>query len=192
MIGNKKEIMPLLNLLEVPISGGEIITNQLEPLCTPGKDNSSLPLPGGGGWGVVGGRMGVGWVGGWGGVGVGWLGGLGWVGVGWVGWGLGGWVGGGVRGWVGVGVAWGGRWAGGGVGVGVGVGMRALIRYRLVSTICQHNTIEGRYNPVQFITILFKVLRWQKQNLILTSNSQHTPHTSSSRASYGLWYFLWF
>ena len=34
------------------------------------------------------------------------------------------------------------------------------------------NTIECRYNAVQFITILYMVLRWQEQKLSRSSNSQ--------------------
>ena len=45
-------------------------------------------------------------------------------------------------------------------------------------------TAKCHYNAVQLITILFTVLWWQ-QNLNQTSNSQQTPHTSPSRASYG-------
>ena len=47
-------------------------------------------------------------------------------------------------------------------------------------------TVEGRCNAIQLITILFMALRWQEQNLNQTSNSQQTPHTSPSRASYGV------
>ena len=47
-------------------------------------------------------------------------------------------------------------------------------------------TVECRYNAVQFITILPPALRWQEQNVNQTSKSQHTPHTSPSRASYGV------
>ena len=43
-----------------------------------------------------------------------------------------------------------------------------------------------RYNAVQFITILHRILQWQQQNIYHISNSQQTPHTSPSRASYGV------
>ena len=49
------------------------------------------------------------------------------------------------------------------------------------------DTVETRYNAVQFITIYtisFMALLWQEQNLNQTSNSQHTPHTSPFRTSY--------
>ena len=45
-------------------------------------------------------------------------------------------------------------------------------------------TAKCSYNAVQFITILFDTAIWQQQNLSQTSNSQQTPHTSPSRASY--------
>ena len=47
------------------------------------------------------------------------------------------------------------------------------------------HTVECRYNAVQFITLLTTALRRQQQNLNQTSNSQQTPHTSPSWASYG-------
>ena len=47
-------------------------------------------------------------------------------------------------------------------------------------------TVQCRYNTVQFITILLTALLWQQQNLNMTSNSQQIPHTSPSRASYGV------
>ena len=48
-------------------------------------------------------------------------------------------------------------------------------------------TVECRYNVVQFITILPSALWWQQQNVNQTPNSrQQTPHTSPSRASYGV------
>ena len=46
--------------------------------------------------------------------------------------------------------------------------------------------VECRYNMAQFITILYMALRWQQQKVNQTSNSQQTPHTSPSRASYGV------
>ena len=48
------------------------------------------------------------------------------------------------------------------------------------------NTVECRYNPVQFITILPLALRWQQQNVNQTSNSQQTPHNLPSWVSYGV------
>ena len=47
-------------------------------------------------------------------------------------------------------------------------------------------TVKCRYNAVQFIKILPSTLRWQWQNVNQTSNLQQTPHTSPSRASYGV------
>ena len=47
-------------------------------------------------------------------------------------------------------------------------------------------TVECRYNAVQFITLLATALYRQQQNLSQTSNSPKTPHTSPSRASYGV------
>ena len=47
-------------------------------------------------------------------------------------------------------------------------------------------TAECRYNAVQFITILHNALRWQQLNVNQTSNSQQTPHSSPSRARYGV------
>ena len=48
------------------------------------------------------------------------------------------------------------------------------------------DTVECRCNTVQFIAISsFLALQWQQQNLNQSSNSQQTPHTSPSRASYG-------
>ena len=46
--------------------------------------------------------------------------------------------------------------------------------------------IQCHYNAVQFIMILQTVLQWQQQNVNQTLNSQQTPHTSPSRASYGV------
>ena len=48
------------------------------------------------------------------------------------------------------------------------------------------NTIDCRYNAVQFITILHPMLQWQQQNTNQIPNSQQTPHYSPSRASYGV------
>ena len=48
------------------------------------------------------------------------------------------------------------------------------------------DTVECRYNAVQFITILQTAVRWQQHNVNQISNSQQTPHTSPSRASYGV------
>ena len=45
-------------------------------------------------------------------------------------------------------------------------------------------TVKRRYNAVHFITIWHTPLRWQQQNVNQTSNSQQTPPTSPSRASY--------
>ena len=45
--------------------------------------------------------------------------------------------------------------------------------------------VECHYDSVQFIMILFIALRGQQQNLNQTS-TQQTPHTSSSRMSYGV------
>ena len=47
-------------------------------------------------------------------------------------------------------------------------------------------TVEYHHNAVQFITILHMTLWWQQQNIYHTSNSQQTPHTSPSQASYGV------
>ena len=49
-----------------------------------------------------------------------------------------------------------------------------------------HNTVECRCNAVNFITILPSALRWQQQKLNQTCNRQQTPHTSPTRASYGV------
>ena len=58
-----------------------------------------------------------------------------------------------------------------------------VVRVKLISH--QDHTVKCRYNPVQFITIWHTALRWQQQNVKQSSNSQQTPHTSPSRASYG-------
>ena len=50
----------------------------------------------------------------------------------------------------------------------------------------QSDIVECRFNAVQFITIVPMSLSWQQQNLHQISNSQHTPHTSPSQASYGV------
>ena len=47
-------------------------------------------------------------------------------------------------------------------------------------------TVECRYNAVKFVTILHSALQWQWQNVSQTLDSQNTPHTSPSRASYGV------
>ena len=47
-------------------------------------------------------------------------------------------------------------------------------------------TVECRYNAVQFITTSSSESQWQHQNENQTSESQQTPHTSPSRASYGV------
>ena len=49
------------------------------------------------------------------------------------------------------------------------------------------NTAQFHYNAVQFNMILPSGMRWQ-QNINQTSNSQQTPHTSPSWASYGMSY----
>ena len=47
-------------------------------------------------------------------------------------------------------------------------------------------TVEYHHNAVQFITILHMTLWRQQQNIYQTSNSQQTPRTSPSQASYGV------
>ena len=44
--------------------------------------------------------------------------------------------------------------------------------------------VECRYNAVQFITIIHRTPHLQQQNINQVSNSQQTPHTLPSRASY--------
>ena len=48
------------------------------------------------------------------------------------------------------------------------------------------NTVECHYNAVQYITVLHTALQWQLQNINKASNSQQTPHSSPSQASYGV------
>ena len=48
----------------------------------------------------------------------------------------------------------------------------------------QVNAAECHHNAVQFITISLTALWWQQRNFSQASNSQQTPHTSPSRASY--------
>ena len=48
------------------------------------------------------------------------------------------------------------------------------------------NTVKCHYNAIQFIMISFMAPWWEEQNLNQISNSQQTPHTSPSRASYGV------
>ena len=49
------------------------------------------------------------------------------------------------------------------------------------------DTVKCSYNKVQhIIMILHMALRWQQHNVNQTSNSQQTPYTSSSQASYGV------
>ena len=55
-----------------------------------------------------------------------------------------------------------------------------------IPTVSHLNAVECRHNVVQFITILHTALRWQQENVNQTSNSQQTPHTSPSWASYGV------
>ena len=47
-------------------------------------------------------------------------------------------------------------------------------------------TLGCRYNMVRFITVSHTALGWQRQNMYQTLTSQQTPHTSPSRASYGM------
>ena len=56
-----------------------------------------------------------------------------------------------------------------------------LVRSRNISY-----TVDGRYHDTHFFTILHTALRWQRQNVDQTLNSQLTRHTSPSRASYGV------
>ena len=49
-------------------------------------------------------------------------------------------------------------------------------------THTKKNTVECRYNAVQFIAILPLALQWQQQN----TNSQQTPENSPWQASYGV------
>ena len=46
--------------------------------------------------------------------------------------------------------------------------------------------VQCRYNAARFITILTTALLWHQHNLNQSSNSQPTPHTSPSLASYGV------
>ena len=46
-------------------------------------------------------------------------------------------------------------------------------------------TVQCHHNSVQFIAILHMALWWQQKCINETSNSQQTPHTAPSRASYG-------
>ena len=48
------------------------------------------------------------------------------------------------------------------------------------------HTLKCRDNVVRFIKISYAALQWQQQNLYQTLTSQQTPHTSPSRASYGV------
>ena len=64
-------------------------------------------------------------------------------------------------------------------------GFHMLKSYNEMTRHVKHNAVEYRYNVVRFTTILFKVQWWQQLNLNQTSNSQHTPHSSPSRVSYG-------
>ena len=57
-----------------------------------------------------------------------------------------------------------------------------LMQYNIESIRC----IIYRYNAVQYIMILHKVLQWLEQNINCTKNSWNTPHISLSRASYGV------
>ena len=49
-----------------------------------------------------------------------------------------------------------------------------------------NSAVDCRDNTIQFFMVLHTALRWQWQNVDETSNSQQTPHTSPSRASYGV------
>ena len=51
----------------------------------------------------------------------------------------------------------------------------------IIAVNCKVNTVECRYKSAQLITISFMA-----RNLVQTSNSQQTPHTSPSRGSYGV------
>ena len=48
------------------------------------------------------------------------------------------------------------------------------------------STVDCRYNTVYFIMMLHATLQRQQQNINQILNSQKTPHTSPSRASYGV------
>ena len=48
------------------------------------------------------------------------------------------------------------------------------------------DTIECRYNVVQYYTILHSAQQWQKKNMHQNEQSQNWHHTSPSRASYGV------
>ena len=50
-------------------------------------------------------------------------------------------------------------------------------------------TVECRNNAVQLTMILHTTLQWLWQNINPISNSQKTPHTLPSRASYGVFYY---
>ena len=53
----------------------------------------------------------------------------------------------------------------------------------LVTVSCCHNNF---YNTVQFKMVLHTALQWPKLNINQSLNSQKTPHSLPSRASYGM------
>ena len=56
----------------------------------------------------------------------------------------------------------------------------------IILSVVISDTVECHFNMVHFITKSFVALQWEQQNWNQSSNSQQTPHTLSSWASYGL------
>ena len=52
------------------------------------------------------------------------------------------------------------------------------------------DTAQRRYNEVHYKMTLHTAPCWLKQNLIQSLNSQKTPHTSPSQASYGVYVLM--
>ena len=56
----------------------------------------------------------------------------------------------------------------------------------MLNWFCSHNTAEWSYNLVKFVTILHSALWWKWNNISQILDSQKTPHSLPSRASYGM------